>query len=196
MIPPVSFTHLELLPSLRSEPPLVVHRGQQLEPVPQPDLVVLLAVARGGVHQPCTAVRSDVVPADHHGRLAVVQRMPVLAALQLGTLDLGLHLKRAAKLGSEGLDQVLGHDQKRPGAGAARAKRVGDVPVHLPGGDSTGQMQKRPGATRRADSRTATARLAGMVQGVVVQMPRAASATRPPSASGTLGPTAAIGIAT
>lgn len=52
-------------------------------PRPATCLIVLLAVPGRSVHQARAALSGDVVAAHHHGRHAVKQRVPVLAALQV-----------------------------------------------------------------------------------------------------------------
>ena len=64
---------LKPLPGLRGELSGVVDGAKQRQAVLEARHVVLLPVTRGGVHQPRTRLRGDVVAPDYHFRHAVAE---------------------------------------------------------------------------------------------------------------------------
>ena len=123
---------LQPLPRLGGEPARVVDGGGHRQPAPQPDAVVLLAVARRGVDEACPGLGGDVLPPDDDaahggvGGVRGVERGAVGGALEGGAgegdeeLERGRGLRgggaavppplaRRRRLGRLGLRPRLGH---------------------------------------------------------------------------------------
>ena len=110
-----------VLPRLGGEAPGAVHRVQDLEPVAQADLVVLLAVPGGGVDEAGAGLERHVLAEDDRG-LAVHERVAVADALERLALEVGEDALRAGEV-------RRGDRPAAAGRGLVRGRRVrrGDV---------------------------------------------------------------------
>ena len=138
----VGFEHMAalILGHVGGEAALVVQGGVDVEAVLLAGAVVLLAVARGGVHAAGARLQGDVV-GEHEQRLAVDEGVLAGGVLRVAGVHLCELLRLAQATGRvHGLGQVLGHDQRLAGrvlvghVGVAGVQGDAQVGGQRPGG--------------------------------------------------------------